>query len=157
MKLHHPAAICVALLWGWTVLPGCSSGHDYGPTGRVTGRLTMDGAPLSAGSGVCFMEPMAGFLAFGMTDADGKFSVDSWNEGNLPVGKYKVWLASPPGAAPREMTSEERMDHPELAAEPKVRLEFPRKYVDKKTSGLEFDVKEGDNHFDINVEGLKKK
>lgn len=140
------------------VLPyGCSADHDYGPTGRVTGKLTMDGKPMAVGTGICFTEPIAGFLAFGLTDAEGTFSVDSWNEGNLPVGQYKAWLAAPAGAPPRELTSEERMDHPELAAEPRVRYEFPKKYLDIKTSGLQFDVKNGDNHFDVNVESPKKK
>ncbi len=38
--------IACALL---AALPGCGGGFDYGATGKVTGRLTLEGKPMSAG------------------------------------------------------------------------------------------------------------
>src|SRR6478672_4606193 len=115
--------LMTCLLTGLLISAGCSGAHDYGPTGKITGRVTLDDKPLAAGTGVSFMEPIGGFLAFGLTDADGNFTVDSWNDGNMPVGKYKCWVIPPAAAPAKQMTSEERMEHPELA-EPKVKLEF---------------------------------
>ncbi len=68
----------------------------------ITGRLTLDGKPLPAGHGVTFMEMQKGYLAFGVTDEDGNFEVKSWNDGNMPVGPYKVLIA-PPAARPRTL------------------------------------------------------
>src|SRR5262245_42092123 len=77
-------------------LLGCG-GDSYGPTGKVTGKLTMDGKELPAGHAVSFMQMEKGFLAFGITDAEGKFEVKSWNNGNMPIGKYDVMIAPPSG------------------------------------------------------------
>ena len=148
---------CLAFLLGSALLPlaGCSGGFDYGDTGKIKGRLTMEGKPLEAGTGVSFMEPIKGFLAFGMTDANGDFTVDSWNNGNMPLGTYRVWVTPPPSAAPaKELTPEERFDHPELV-EPRAKLEFPKKYADAKSSGLEFEVKKGDNVFNVDLQAAK--
>ncbi len=40
---------------------GCG-GNPYGPTGKITGRLTMEGKPLPAGHSVSFMQMEKGFL-----------------------------------------------------------------------------------------------
>src|SRR5690349_16731896 len=82
---------------------GCG-GHDYGPTGKITGKLTMAGKPLAAGTAVSFMQMEKGFLAFGLTDAEGKFEVESWNGGAMPVGKYKVMIAPPTAELPDPKT-----------------------------------------------------
>lgn len=133
-------------------LSGC--GHDYGPTGRITGRLTMDGKPLSPGTAVSFMQMEKGFLAFGLTDAEGKFEVKSFNEGEMPVGKYNVMVAPPAGTPqtkPEYIDPDEAFEHPELL-DPVVKSEFPDRYRDTTTSGLAFDVKSGTNSFEIDLQ-----
>lgn len=138
------AGCCLILAAG-----GCSSGVDFGATGTVTGRLTMDGKPLSPKHAVSFMDMQKGFLAYGKTDADGKFQVDSWNEGKLPIGKYHVMIAPPPFEGPKkEMTPEERFDHPEMEV---MKMEFPKKYRETATSGLEYEIKVGPNVIDIDL------
>ena len=139
-------------------LHGCGGGHDYGPTGKITGKLTLEGKPLSAKTGVQFMEPLKGFLAFGETDAEGNFEIASWNGGQMPLGKYKVYITPPPGT-PTEaanLNAEQRFDSPDQV-EKGPKLEYPQKYADKNKSGLEYEVKAGENHFDINLEAAKKK
>jgi hypothetical protein len=128
---------------------GCSSAVDYGDTGKISGRLTMDGTPMEAGTGVTFMEPMKGFLALGLTDAEGNFVVNTFNEGEMPVGKYQVSIAPPdPNTAEWEkLTPEQKFDRPE----PKAKRVFPKRYLDLKTSKLEYDVKKGENKFDIDL------
>jgi hypothetical protein len=132
-------------------LAGCG-GHDFGPTGKVTGKLTMAGKPLAVGTAVSFMQMEKGFLAFGQTDAEGKFEVNSWNGGAMPVGKYKVMIAPPTANLPdpNSVSPEEAFDHPELL-DPVVKAEFPKKYRDTQTSGLEYEIKEGANDFQIDL------
>lgn len=131
-------------------LLGCG-GPSYGPTGKVTGKLTLDGKPLAVGTAVSFMQMEKGFLAFGLTDAEGKFEVKSWNNGDMPVGKYKVMLAPSTTAAPaKPLSAEEAFDHPELV-EPVAKIDFPKKYRDTATSGLEVEVKAGKNDFPLDL------
>ncbi|HVJ84265.1 MAG TPA: hypothetical protein VM452_01405 [Caulifigura sp.] len=145
----------VLLIAGCTFLlaaDGCSSGFDYGTTGTVTGRLTLEGKTMSPGHAVSFMDPQKGFLAYGKTDKEGRYQVNSWNEGKLPIGKYEVMIAPPPLEAPKkELTPEERFDHPEMEV---AKMEFPKRYRETSTSGLMFEIKAGPNLIDID---LKKK
>ena len=63
------------------LLAGCSGEFDYGPRGTISGRLSKGGQPLPAGTYVSFMEPEKGYLAFGTTDEDGRFTIDSAFDG----------------------------------------------------------------------------
>jgi hypothetical protein len=131
---------------------GCG-GDSYGPTGRVTGKLTVDGKPLAAGHAVSFMQMEKGFLAFGLTDADGNFEVKSWNQGNMPVGKYDVMIAPPGGGeseADSSRSAEERFEAGQVSGG-KPRVQFPVRYRETTTSGLHYAVVEGENHFDIDL------
>jgi hypothetical protein len=148
MMSRNPMRHLAAAVLGLCAI-GCG-GVDYGPTGTITGRLTMGGKPLAAGTAISFMQMEKGFLAFGTTDADGKFRVDSFNGGDMPAGKYKVMIAPPAAEAPKAVSAEEAFEKPELV-DPVVKAEFPKKYRDTNTSGLEFDVKEGANDFPIDL------
>ncbi|MEQ1830078.1 MAG: hypothetical protein ABL921_29220 [Pirellula sp.] len=138
----------VVLLFAFTLL-GCG-GDPYGPTGKITGKLTMDGKPLPAGHAVSFMQMSTGFLAFGMTDAKGDFVVSSFNKGNMPIGKYDVMIAPPTGGDVSNLSAEERFENPELTA-PKQRVLFPARYRETTKSGLQYEVTKGDNHFEIDL------
>jgi hypothetical protein len=131
---------------------GCAKDFDYGETGRIHGRLTFDGEVLAPGHGVIFMEPIKGYLAYGETDVDGYYDVSSWNNGNMPVGTYNVYIGPPAPPPPRtELTPEERFDNPELYDPTPPPSLFPKKYQDKDASGLEFTVKAGENEFNIDL------
>ena len=99
------------LACGLLAFVGCGGDFDYGSTGQITGVLTLDGKPLDPGYVVNFMEPMKGYLAFGTTDAEGKFTVNTWNNGKMPVGPYRVFIA-PPRDPSEDLTPEQRMDAP---------------------------------------------
>ena len=105
---------------------------------------------MAAGHAVSFMQLEQGFLAFGFTDAEGNFVVSSWNGGAMPVGKYNVMIAPPVAAATTDATPEEQFENPELIA-PKATSIFPQKYRDANTSELEFEIKEGENNFDVDL------
>lgn len=152
--MKHPGSLLVAglLLLTASLLVGCSSDFDYGPTGTVSGRLTMNGKPLKAGTQVVFMHPEKGYAAFGSTDPEGKFQITSWNDGNLPVGPYRVMIQPPAGEInPDTATPEQLLDNPELA-EAVPEAEFPFKYRQTSTSGLSYNVEQGPNTFEIDLE-----
>lgn len=132
-------------------LGGCG-GSPYGPTGRVAGKLTMEGKTLPAGHSVSFMQMEKGFLAYGITDAEGKFEVKSWNDGQMPIGSYDVMIGPPGGetAEISQQSAEDRFDNPQGNAA-KNRVAFPARYRETTKSGLRFEVKEGDNNFDIDL------
>ena len=131
---------------------GCSKDFDYGDTGRITGRLTFEGKPLVPGHGVIFMEPVKGYLAYGETDPEGRYEVNSWNNGDMPVGTYKVRIGGPEAPPPpTDMTAEEAFDNPDLADPQAPPIVFPKKYLDENESSLVFEVKPGPNTFDIDL------
>jgi hypothetical protein len=127
---------------------GCQEGVDYGPTGTVSGKLTMEGKPLLAGTQVVFMHPENGYAAFGNTDAAGAYKITSWNDGNLPVGKYQVMVQGPVGTDPDSVTAEQMLE-PQM--EGIKEAEFPFKYRQTSTSGLSYEVKTGENTINIDL------
>jgi len=145
--------LLLALIVGLGSFLGCRIGPDYGPTGTVAGKLTMDGKPLAAQTNVVFMHPEKGYLAYATTDAEGKFQITGWHDGNqkngpeLPVGIYRVMI-QPPASQTAEPTAEEMLANPRPQA-PKV--EFPQKYRQTHTSGLEYEIKPGANDFPIDL------
>jgi hypothetical protein len=138
----------IPLIFVATLL-GCG-GDSYGPTGKVTGKLTIDGKKLPGGHAVSFMQMEKGFLAFGITDDEGKFEIKSWNNGNMPIGKYKVMIAPPSGGDVTNLSADELFDKPELSS-PKSRVQFPSRYRETTTSGLEYEITQGENRFDIDL------
>jgi hypothetical protein len=92
-----------------------------------------------------------GFLAFGITDAEGRFEVKSWNNGNMPIGKYDVMIAPPgDGGNDSNRSAEERFDNPQSTASGSGVL-FPSRYRESTTSGLQYEIVKGVNHFDIDL------
>jgi hypothetical protein len=128
---------------------GCG-GEQYGPTGRVNGKLTMDGKQLPAGHAVSFMQMEKGFLAFGITDAEGRYEIKSWNNGNMPIGKYDVMIAPPSGEADvSKLSAEDRFEQGGTSS--KSSIAFPKRYRETTTSGLQFEIAKGENHCDIDL------
>ncbi|TWT32802.1 hypothetical protein [Blastopirellula retiformator] len=130
---------------------GCNSAKDMGPTGRVSGVLKNNGRILSPATQVVFLHSLNGTAAYGGTDEQGAFSIDSLNDGDLPIGVYRVMIQPPESqlGMEDELSAEEMLEN---SAKPKKQVaEFPFKYRQLSTSGLEFDVKEGDNQFLIDL------
>jgi hypothetical protein len=130
---------------------GCARGPDYGPTGTVRGTLRYQGQPLAAGTAVVFKELTAGYACMGLTTPDGAYRLDSWNQGNLPIGRYEVMIQPPAPLDPDSLDPDELINNPELMERTQVKYDFPRKYSQLATSGLSCDVKEGENEFPIEL------
>lgn len=133
-------AACLVIL----PLAACGKGGYSGPTGKVSGKVTLAGAPLSAGSTVTFISTQ-GHMASGATAADGSFKLLCNGAENIPAVTYKVQLSPPASTAPAPLIDPSK---PLPAAPPEP---FPSKYAATATSGLEFTVKEGENP-PINIE-----
>lgn len=133
---------------------GCG-GNEFGPIGEISGKLTLDGQPLEAGTKVIFMQPSQGYTGFGITNESGDYEIEWRRSGTtyngLPVGKYEVMLV-PAGAVDIDSVSAEDM----LSGGPKPgpKVAIPAKFLRNSTSGLSYDVVEGKN--EINIDARSK-
>jgi len=146
-RIRLMQAVCVVAL----VVSGCSSGHDYGPTGTVSGRLLYKGQPLRPGTAVVFKNLTTGHACMGATNQAGDFTLDSWNNGNLPVGKYEVMIQPPAPVDPETIDPQALIDNPGLMESTRLKFDFPQKYSQLATSGLSSEVKEGPNEYQIDL------
>jgi len=140
-------AVCVVAL----VISGCSGGPDYGPTGTVSGTLLYKGQPLTPGTAVVFKNLTIGHACMGVTSAEGAYTLDSWNNGNLPVGRYEVMIQPPVPVDPETLDPEALLNNPKLMESTRVKYDFPQKYSQLSSSGLSFEVKEGKNEYPIEL------
>lgn len=121
------------------VLCGCSGKpDDTKKTGTVSGKITANGQPVTAGIVSISSDALGG--ASGNLKEDGTYAI----EGELSVGSYKVYLTGPEIRGKKDKQGN---------AIPVVigKLEnVPKKYQDPKSSDLTAEIKEGDN--EINFE-----
>ena len=136
-----------------TVLVGCGR-TDFGPLGSVSGKLTKDGQPQPAGSTVIFMHPIDGHAGFGLTNEAGEYKIE-WRKEHrmfdgLPVGKYQVMIVPADGIDVDDLSADEM-----LAGGANVKVgnksSIPAKYRRAASSGLEYDIVEGENSIDIDL------
>lgn len=116
---------------------GCQGGNSL-PMAKVSGTVTLDGAPLTKGR-IQFMPDNSkgtrGPMATGQIVADGKFVLMTSAPGDgAQVGCYKVvvncWEETPFDP-----------NNPKLAPPPKSLI--PERYANEQTSGLTAEVKTG--------------
>jgi hypothetical protein len=122
--------LCFALF-----CPSCTR-QDGPPLGRVTGLVTLDGAPV-AGAGLEFIAD-AGGVAYGKTDASGHYQMSfGASRTGAIVGKNRVRITSGDHVA----VGDKKYESTEV---------FPKKY---NISSEQFvDVKKGSNRFDFACE-----
>lgn len=145
-------ALAALVLFAAANLAGCGS-DEFGPIGEVSGSLLMDGEPVSEGTKLIFMHPTDGHAGFGLTDTEGKFTIEWRRSGTtyngLPVGNYEVMIVAAGAVDIDELTADEMLagKMPEM---PK-RTAIPRKYLRASTSGLRYEVQQGENNFEVNI------
>lgn len=132
--------ICLGLI-AISVLVGCAGDHP--DVGSVTGKVTLDGQPLSKAT-VTF-QPSSGRASYGVTEDDGSYRLDYMDgvKGAL-IGQHKVTVRT-------EIPGED--GQPPIAKE-----KLPAKYHSR--TELTADVKAGSNTFDfplvVGAGGAKK-
>ncbi len=114
----------------------CRLWPQDGPTGTVSGTVTLKDKTLTAGT-VVFLNPDAGVGASGVVDTSGAYRIDS----PVRTGTYQVAVQPPPLPAPHEMDK--------TPMPPKT--DIPAKFQDPTTSGLSATVKEGANTVDLKL------
>ncbi len=124
-----------------TFLAGCKNANQR-PAASISGRVTLDGAPLSAAS-IQFTSPKTGESAYANLDADGRYKV-TFPQADLGAD-YEVSFGPP---------VDEDVDATALAENPQPRATspIPKKYTERTTSGLKANVATaGDNTFDVQL------
>jgi hypothetical protein len=162
---HGRGPWTVALVVGALILAGCGSGGYSGPTGTVSGTVTLNGDPVPQGSTVVFLSD-AGHTASGQIGAGGSYSLSVVGKSGkcsaVPVASYKVFVTPPAkgggvmsedseeyAAMMESSASGEEQPAGESAAEEEV---IPAKFQSAATSDLVFEVKKGPNTIDVTLE-----
>lgn len=138
------------------LVAGCGGARREGPeTVKVTGTVTLDGKPL-AGANVTFSPKVAGPPAFGETDEQGRFSLQTFEPGDGAIsGKYLVTVTKTTSAGRMEFEDQRAKEeylrqHPGESSQAKN--EIPDKYANRKTSGLVAEVSLGaKNHVEFEL------
>ncbi len=146
LDFRRALTVCLgmSLLWGC----GGSGGLD-GPTGTVSGTVTLNGKPLGDAS-ITFLGENNGDTATAPLQSDGTYSLKYGAGFSVPAGDYRVVVIAgpPPGAAaPDPQDLMKTMKPAGFGKSP-----IPAKYNDPKTSALIAVVKEGTNpniNFDL--------
>lgn len=139
---------------------GCSGAADDRPkTAKVRGKVTYNGKPVE-GAFVSFVSDDAPRAATGKTDANGEFTLTTYEPGDgAIVGMtYKVVITKSAAAAAADdggydpdnpnPSYEKRMEKPEGDGT----SEIPAKYADPKTSGLTATIEDKEeNYFEFNL------
>lgn len=126
---------------------GCSGGPK-GPTGTVHGKVTYKQQPAPAGAVISFIGEKAG-AATATISADGTYLLQG-EKGplRLPTGTYRVIISVPS----KEMSIEEGMKASESGQPPaQPTAAIPAKYSDASATPASFEVKEGDNEYNLDM------
>lgn len=115
MRMRNPLHVGLLSVLGLSLLlvAGCGSGGKL----SVTGKVTSNGAPVTAGSVTFF--PIAaegntpGKPASGNIQADGTYKLGTDGEGDgAPAGRYRVSYSAPPAEFPAGVTPTPGMSPP---------------------------------------------
>lgn len=121
-RIRYVLIICLA---AW---PLCASGCSQQEAGiKVTGRVKLDGVPLS-GVSLNLFDADKGIGATSLLDGEGKFEMAN----SLPAGTYVVTVSPP--LSPHPMGAEGKPPIPKLPPN------LPKKVMDQRTSDLKANV-----------------
>ena len=137
------AACCLLSL----LLTGCGSGDGPVP---VTGKVTLDGKPVSDASVTFTPASQEGRVAVGATDDSGMYSLNlltgEVKDGAMP-GAYKVSISKGElvGGKPVDDSRGDSFSSLGMSSgsSPRAKLLIPVRYSSVRTSGLSFEVKRG--------------
>jgi hypothetical protein len=100
---------------------------------------------------VIFKNLTTGHSCVGEVDAAGNYTLDSWNDGRLPVGTYSVMIHPPPAIDPETIDPEVLIENPEMMENMEPEFDFPKRYSRIATSGLSFEIEQGKNEYSIEL------
>jgi hypothetical protein len=145
MNAHRLFRACVAVL-GLAAAAGCGGDKPKWQRPKPVhagGVVRLNGQPLESAL-VTFTNPTLGVSASGRSDAEGKFTLTTFEQGDGAVpGKYKVSVSkviAPPGLV--DKTAAPVMRRAGAPPAPQPRWLIPKRYGNAETSGLTAEVSE---------------
>jgi len=118
----------------------CASGCGASMGATVSGKVTLDGAPLTTGN-VMFTPTGQGPAAGGTINPSGVYEITTGTEEGLPPGEYKVTVVATKPAPPAA---------PDKPPPPPIPI-TPAKYGRPETTDLKHTVKSGINVIDLEL------
>ena len=120
---------------------GCSGE----PLGQITGKVTLQGTPVTTGS-VVFENIEQGISVNAPLEPDGSYTVKTYKRNGLPPGKYQIAIS--PRGFNHDGETQIIIRPTTVTASPSI----PKKYHTVDTSGLAKEVQVGENTFNFNLE-----
>ncbi len=115
------------------VLTGCGDGVKLYP---VTGKVTLGGSPMTAGTVKFWAEGGTEVVAAGPINSDGTYQVLTKNKNGAPLGKYKVTVSASGPPAPGSIQGT-----PDPTKLPSLQMtDVPPMYTNEKTTKLNLEV-----------------
>ena len=121
------------------IVAGCGRGEVLG---RITGKVTFQGEPVSEGIILFRNKPKAIYMTADLKP-DGTYVVRRASGEGLPPGDYEVMIQPPLEDAPMGPA----LEPPKIKPYPNI----PQKYRSYESSGLSVTVHEGENPFDVDM------
>ena len=118
------------------LLVGCGGGYDA----AVTGRVTLDGEPLTKGM-VMFHPVGSGAAPLATIQEDGTFRLKTGAESSLAAGEYIATIKALSGEPSPTMTTEQI----------EALFLVPKSYGDAETSSLRVQVEPGKNEIELEL------
>lgn len=131
-------------------LPFVGCGEHLPGAAPVAGVVTLDGKPVT--SGTVIFSPAKGLPAHGELDSQGRFVLSTYQEGDgAIIGEHRIAVVA--------VTEDDDSQHFERPPTKPVRSLLPERYASKTTSGLSFEVKQGEHNearLELNSKGPKR-
>jgi hypothetical protein len=152
-KFSGPRALLVLVCLPAALLGGCG-----GPKlGKVTGKVTYNGKPVTGGKILFY--PESGRMALGEIGPDGTYSLTTFKPGDgALVGSHRITIEATkvgPGSMEPPKTFEEELKGVapggKVLVAGKVEWLVPEKYSRVETSGLTRKVEPGENKIDLDL------
>jgi hypothetical protein len=139
------------------VLVGCGDGVPE-PTdaqAKVSGTVTFEGKPVTVDTAVVFYCAEKDATAAGMVDSLGNYTLSGGDKAKgVPAGRYEVMITPPVKAAPAVGSDEYQQMMMGKATKVELPKDVPVKFHTFETSKLVFEVKEGENKFNFELDKL---
>ncbi len=137
--VHRLTSVQLAGVLGLVALGVAGCGNELEST--VSGRVTFDGKPVP--QAIIVFHPTQGPVAYGLSDDDGNYNIQTASHAGLLKGAYTVSVSAEAKPA-QEGTAADPFGTPAVSL-------LPAKYTDHKQSGLKCTINAGDNEFDIDL------
>lgn len=126
---------------------GCGGGGGYsGPTGSLSGKVTIDGAVPPDGTVMVLLHKETGFGASAKIKSDGSYGLV-----NVRSGEYRVGLINNKAVEAENIDPDAAMTAIEDGSYEEPPSPLPEELGSPETSGVTLNVPEGEGQFDLQI------